>query len=143
MYTQSCLRPSAQVCDLEEHHPKGPMLPHISLNFLTYCPTTHDTLMSFNHSTQENVISKGDAFKDSAGGQGAPQAAHTTATCWQITSKLHKSPSRTIALSRGDHIESQENKKLCFCTASLALNKACHAKTKLFIPSRLNMAQQC
>ena len=25
-------------------------------------------------------------------------------------------------LSLGDHVESQENKKLCFCMASLALN---------------------
>ena len=44
----------------------------------------------------------------------------------------------------GSHVESQENKKLCFCTASLALNsclgEACHAKTKLFILLRLNMA---
>ena len=39
-------------------------------------------------------------------------------------------------LSHGGHVESQENKKLCFCTASLALNsrlaEACRAKTKLF-----------
>ena len=47
-------------------------------------------------------------------------------------------------LSLGGHVDSQENKKLCFCTASLALNtrlvEACRAKTKLFIPPRLNMA---
>ena len=47
-------------------------------------------------------------------------------------------------LSLGVHVESLENKKLCFCTASLTLNsrlaKACHTKTKLFIPLRFNMA---
>ena len=47
-------------------------------------------------------------------------------------------------LSRGGHVESQENKKLCFCTARLALNsrlaEACRAKTKLFILLILNMA---
>ena len=36
------------------------------------------------------------------------------------------------------HSESQENKKLCCCTANLSLNsrlaEACRAKTKLFIP---------
>ena len=46
-------------------------------------------------------------------------------------------------MSNGGHVESQENKKLCFCTASLALNsrlgEACRAKTKLFILTRLNM----
>ena len=46
-------------------------------------------------------------------------------------------------LSHGGHIESQENKKLCFCTASLALNsrlgEAYRAKTKLFILLRINM----
>ena len=40
--------------------------------------------------------------------------------------------------SHGGHVESQENKKVCFCTVSLALNsrlaEACRAKTKLFIP---------
>ena len=49
-------------------------------------------------------------------------------------------------LSLGGHVESQENKKLCFCTASLALNlhlgEACCAKTKLFILLRLNMATE-
>ena len=44
----------------------------------------------------------------------------------------------------GGHLESPENKKLCFCAASLALNsrlaEACLAKTKLFIPPRLKMA---
>ena len=39
-------------------------------------------------------------------------------------------------LSLGSHVESQENKKLCFCMASLALNsrlgEACHAKKKKF-----------
>ena len=47
-------------------------------------------------------------------------------------------------LSHGGHVDSKDNKKLCFCTASLALNsclgEVCHAKIKLFIPSRLNMA---
>ena len=45
-----------------------------------------------------------------------------------------------------DHVESQENKKLCFYATSLALNlylvEACHAKRKLFIPLRLNMAAE-
>ena len=40
-------------------------------------------------------------------------------------------------LSHGGRVESQDNKKLCFCTASLSLNsrlaEACRAKTKLFI----------
>ena len=49
-------------------------------------------------------------------------------------------------LSRGGHIESRENRMLCFCTASLALKsrlaEACRAKTKLFIRSRLNMAAE-
>ena len=49
-------------------------------------------------------------------------------------------------LSLGGHVESQRNKKLCFCTANLALNsrltKACRAKTKLFIPPILNMAAE-
>ena len=44
----------------------------------------------------------------------------------------------------GGHVESLETKKICFCTVSLALNsrlaEACRAKTKLFIPSRLDMA---
>ena len=50
--------------------------------------------------------------------------------------------------SLGSHVESQENKKLCFCTASLALNsgvgEANRAKTKLFILIllRLNMATE-
>ena len=47
-------------------------------------------------------------------------------------------------LSLGGHVESQDNKKLCFCTVSLALNsrlgEAYRAKTKLFILLRLNMA---
>ena len=42
------------------------------------------------------------------------------------------------------HVESQENRKLCFCTASLAQTRiqceASRAKTKLFILLRLNMA---
>ena len=46
-------------------------------------------------------------------------------------------------LSLGSHVESQENKKLCFCMARLALNsrlgKASCAKTKFFILLRLNM----
>ena len=53
----------------------------------------------------------------------------------------------TINFSRLDgHVESQENKKLCFCMASLALNsrlaEACRAKTKLFILLRLNMVAE-
>ena len=44
----------------------------------------------------------------------------------------------------GGHVESQEDKKLCFCTASLAQTRiqceACRAKTKLFILPRLNVA---
>ena len=48
--------------------------------------------------------------------------------------------------SLGGHVESQENKKLCFCTASLALNsrlsEATRAKTKIFIHLRLNMAAE-
>ena len=42
-------------------------------------------------------------------------------------------------LSMGGHVESKENKKLCFCTASLALNsllaEAFRAKTKAFYSS--------
>ena len=49
-------------------------------------------------------------------------------------------------LSLGGHVESQENKKLSFCRANLALNlclaEACYAKTKLFILLRLNMAAE-
>ena len=49
-------------------------------------------------------------------------------------------------LSFGGHVESQENKKLCFCTANLALNsrlaEACRTKTNLFIPLKLNMAAE-
>ena len=49
-------------------------------------------------------------------------------------------------LSHGGDVESQENKKLCFCAASLTLNlllaEACCAKTKLFISPRLNMAAE-
>ena len=49
-------------------------------------------------------------------------------------------------LPLGGHVESQENKKLCFCTASLALNsrvgEASRAKTKLFILLRLNMGDE-
>ena len=49
-------------------------------------------------------------------------------------------------LSHGGHVESQGNKKLCFCTASLALNSrlvgAYRAKTKLFIPPKLDMAAE-
>ena len=44
------------------------------------------------------------------------------------------------------HVESQENKKLCFCTARLALNsrvgEASRAKTKLFILLRFNMTPE-
>ena len=47
-------------------------------------------------------------------------------------------------LSLGGHVESQENKKLCLCTASLApnscLGEANRTKTKLFIVLRLIMA---
>ena len=49
-------------------------------------------------------------------------------------------------LSHASHVESQENKKFCFCTASLALNlqltEVYHVKTKLFIPPILNMATE-
>ena len=49
-------------------------------------------------------------------------------------------------LSLGGHVESQENKKLCFRTASLALisrlGEACRAKRKLFILLRFNMAAE-
>ena len=48
--------------------------------------------------------------------------------------------------SLGGHVEPQENKKLCFCTASLALNsrlgEASHAKAKLFVCLRHNMASK-
>ena len=48
--------------------------------------------------------------------------------------------------SLGGHVESQENKKLCFCTVNPALNshvgEANRAKTKLFILLRLNMAAE-
>ena len=50
------------------------------------------------------------------------------------------------SLSHGGHVESHENKRLCFCTASLAPNsrlaEACRAETKFFIPPRLNMAAE-
>ena len=49
-------------------------------------------------------------------------------------------------LPLGGHVESRENKKLCVCTASLALNlrlgEARRAKTKFFILLRLNMAAE-
>ena len=49
-------------------------------------------------------------------------------------------------LKHGGHVESPENKKLCFCKASVALNsrlaEACRAETKFFIPPRLNMAAE-
>ena len=35
-------------------------------------------------------------------------------------------------LSHGGHFESQENKKLCFCTASLALNERVDVQNLLF-----------
>ena len=48
--------------------------------------------------------------------------------------------------SLGGHVESQENNKLCFCAASLALDSrvgdASRAKTKLVILLRLNMAAE-
>ena len=51
-----------------------------------------------------------------------------------------------IPFSLGGHVESQQNKKLCYCTASLAHTwiqcEACRAKTKLFILLRLNMAAE-
>ena len=57
---------------------------------------------------------------------------------WPFSSRSAHRP-----LSFAGHIEYQENKKLCFCTASLALNsrmgEACRAKTKQFILLRLNM----
>ena len=50
-------------------------------------------------------------------------------------------PNRPFSL--GGHVESQENKKLCSCTPSLALNSrlggACRVKTKLFILQRLDV----
>ena len=46
----------------------------------------------------------------------------------------------------GGHVESQDNKQLCFYMASLALNslqcQANRAKTKLFILKRLNMTAE-
>ena len=46
-------------------------------------------------------------------------------------------------LSLRGHVESQENKKFCYCTESVAQMRiqceACHAKTKLFILLGLNM----
>ena len=49
-------------------------------------------------------------------------------------------------LSLGGHVGSQENKKLCFCTASLAQIRiqceASRATTKPFILQRLNMAAE-
>ena len=49
-------------------------------------------------------------------------------------------------LSLGSHVESQGNKKLCFCTASLTQTQiqgeASPAKTKLFILLRLNLATE-
>ena len=55
--------------------------------------------------------------------------------------------SKTICLYHSAAMLSlEENKKLCFCTASLALNsrlaEACRAKTKLSISPRLNMAAE-
>ena len=53
---------------------------------------------------------------------------------------------RNGPLSLGRHVESQENKKLCFCKASLALKsrlgETSRAKTKLCILLRLNMAAE-
>ena len=56
-------------------------------------------------------------------------------------------PRTNRPFSLGGHVESQENKKLCLCTASLALNsrvgEANRAKTNLFnILLRLNMAAE-
>ena len=49
-------------------------------------------------------------------------------------------------LSLGGHVESRGNNKLCFHTASLGQTRteceACRAKTKVFIPPRLNMAAE-
>ena len=42
----------------------------------------------------------------------------------------NKLPNRP--LSRGGHFESQENKKLCFCTSSLALDERLAVQNLLF-----------
>ena len=65
---------------------------------------------------------------------------------------LTRSGCYTSGLEFGDlyasnlHVESQENKKLCFRTASLGQTRiqyeAFRAKTKLFILLRLNMAAE-
>ena len=64
----------------------------------------------------------------------------TTKTC--CCRLKHQWHNRNLSLS--GYVEYQENKKLCFCTASLALNsrlsEVCRTKTKLFILLRLNMA---
>ena len=48
--------------------------------------------------------------------------------------------------SLGGHVESLENKKVCFCTVGLAQTRiqreANRAKTKLFVLLRLNMAAE-
>ena len=58
--------------------------------------------------------------------------------------EIHVLANRPFSL--GGHVESQENKKVCFRTASLAHTriqcKACRAKTNLFILLRLNMAAE-
>ena len=49
-------------------------------------------------------------------------------------------------LSHSGHVESQDNKKLCFCMASLALNvhlvKACCVKTKAFYSPKTQHGRQ-
>jgi len=42
------------------------------------------------------------------------------------------SPPPNRPLSRGGHLESQGNKKLCFCTSSLALNERLDVQNLLF-----------
>ena len=64
----------------------------------------------------------------------------------ELNNNVYHRLSHNRPFSLGGHVESQEDKKLCFCTASLALNshvgEASRAKTKLFIHLRLNMAAE-
>ena len=52
------------------------------------------------------------------------------ASCITMLSMQTKRSNRP--LSRGGHFESQGNKKLCFCTASLALNERLDVQNLLF-----------
>ena len=49
---------------------------------------------------------------------------------WPIELFDNKLPNRP--LSHGGHFESQENKKLCFCTSSLALDERLAVQNLLF-----------